>query len=103
MATVAPASVVPKGSAGAEADPFARFCPNKLTMDPGESGAFAAKLAPLTAAPITGASDDAPSPPVTSRVPVRLREGSLAVTVTVTGPAPVPACHVLCHVPLCRG
>ena len=78
------ASVVVSGSPLAEAEPLVRSCPNKEMSEPGASGAFAAKLAALTAALKTGGVDEAPSPPVTSRVPTRLREGSLAVAVRVS-------------------
>src|SRR5580704_3237731 len=100
MITVASARVVPKGTEFADAVPFPRFWPNSETMDPGESGACAAKVAPFTAALSTGAIDEAPNPPVTARVPVRLLVGSLAVIVTVTGPV-LPDRQVFCHVPPC--
>src|SRR5579862_4212390 len=99
MATVAPASVVPSGRPEADAVPFARLCPNKETIEPGDSGALGWKLAPLTAAASTGAMDGLPRLPVTCAVPVRLRAGSVAVTVTVTAAGLLPDCQVLCQVP----
>src|SRR5271170_875751 len=97
--TVASPKVVPSGRAGAAAVPFARFWPKNDTIDPGDSGAPGTKLAPFTAALRMGACDPLPSAPTTCSVPVRLRVESVAVTVTVTGPWPLPDCHVLCHVP----
>src|ERR1700683_4406313 len=99
MITVASASVVPSGTDPADAVPFPMFWPNSEIMEPGASGALAAKVAPFTAALSTGASDEAPNPPVTWRVPVRLGVGSFAVMVTVTGPTLFPDRQVLCHVP----
>src|SRR5580693_1257902 len=68
-------------------------------MDPGASGVVAAAPAAITAALSVGPCDESPSPPVTSRIPVRLRTGSLAVTVNVTGPALFPDIQVACHKP----
>src|SRR5579883_49797 len=72
-------------------------------MEPGASGALAAKLAPLTAADNSGAGEGSPSPPDTSRVPVRFCAALVAVSVSVTGPGLLPACQVLCHIPACWG
>src|SRR5260370_34264668 len=86
ITTLAPASVPPSGIAPAAAVPLARSTPKSEMMEPGARDVLAAKLAPLTAALRTGDLVDSPRPPVTSRVPNRLRTGSLAVTVSVTGP-----------------
>ena len=81
------------------ADPFPRFWPNNETIDPGERGELEAKLAPFTAALRMGATEDAPNPPVTWRVPVSVRVASVAVTLSVTAPVLLPDCQVLCQVP----
>src|SRR5258708_17179285 len=99
ITTLAPASVPPSGRTLAPAVPLARSTPKSEMMEPGASGVLAAKLAPLTAAASTGDLVDSPRPPVTSRVPNRFRTGSLAVTVSVTGPELCPETQVVFHKP----
>src|SRR5215472_962633 len=96
---VAPASVVLSGIALAEAVPLARSSPYKEMSDPGASGVVAAAPAAITAASSVGPFEESPSPPVTSRVPDRLRAGSVAVKVRVTGPDLCPDIQVACHNP----
>src|SRR5271169_720386 len=101
MNTPAPASVVPRGTEGAEPLPLARLVPPSEITEPGASGVFWTKLAEFTAAPITGAGAGSPNPPVTSRIPVSAPVGLLALTVRVTGPALDPETHVVLQDPPC--
>src|SRR5260221_14667013 len=83
---LAPASVSPSGMTPAAAVPLARSTPKSEMMEPGASGALAANLAPLTAAPSTGDLADSPNPPETSPVPTRFHTESFRQMTIFTGP-----------------